>query len=675
MFGVIAGLLVLTTLPSVARTAADAKDWVTYFEEAGGEYHVRMDGPDEKEPAGDRANRTIMISKKRNANLERVMFGVIAGLLVLTTLPPVARTAADEKDWVTYFEESGGTATPRYAETIEYCRRLAGASRWIHFTTFGTSPQGRELPLLIASKHKAFSPKKAARYREKGDPVVLIQAGIHSGEIAGKDAGLMLFRDIAVTGKYPELLDNVTVLFIPIFNVDGHERFGPHNRINQNGPEEMGWRTTASSLNLNRDYLKADAAETQAWLRMYNEWMPDFFIDCHTTDGSDYQYVITYILDIFGNMDEGLTAWTRDVYLDEINRTMADAGYPISPYVFLVEWPNPKRGIISWVSTPRFAQGYTTIQNRPGLLIETHMLKGYSTRVAGTYEMLKTTLAFLNRERRGLLDVIDKADVYAASPAFRDKPFPLRFWVDKSDSVMIDFLGVSYESVESDLTGGKWYKFSGEPETFKLPFFPKQKVLATADLPEVYIVPAEWTAVIEKLELHGVEFERTAEPVTLRVESYRFSSVGWQERPYEGRHPVTFDIESVEMEREFAAGSAIVDMNQRRSRVAAHLLEPKGPDSFVSWGFFDTIFEQKEYADTYVMERVAREMLEGDDELKKEFEEKMGEDSGFSSDPRGILNWFYERTPYWDERKDVYPVGKMFDRRVIDDLNETRKRE
>ncbi len=139
----------------------------------------------------------------------------------------------------------------------------------------------------------------------------MIEGGIHAGEIEGKDAGLMLLRDIAIDKKYPGLLDHVTVLFVPIFNVDGHERFGPYNRINQKGPEEMGWRTTANSLNLNRDFLKADTEETRAWLELFNEWKPDFFIDCHTTDGADYQYVVTYIVDILGNMVPSLTDWTQ----------------------------------------------------------------------------------------------------------------------------------------------------------------------------------------------------------------------------------------------------------------------------------------------------------------------------------------------------------------------------
>jgi hypothetical protein len=581
-------------------------------------------------------------------------------------------TSGGAGDWETYYEKSGKVATPRYAETIDYCRRLDAASRWIRYTTFGKSPQGRDLPLLIASKHGVFTPEKAERSRRQGDVVVLVQAGIHSGEIEGKDAGLMLFRDIAVTGKYPELLDHVTVLFIPIFNVDGHERFSPYNRINQNGPEEMGWRTTANGLNLNRDYLKADAAETRAWLRLFNTWMPDFFVDCHTTDGADYQYVVTYIVDIFGNMAAPLTDWARDVYIGSIRETMAKSGFPMSPYVLLIEWPNPKSGMVAWVSTPRFSQGYTSIQNRPGVLIETHMLKEYSTRVDATYEMLRQTIDLVGRERGGLRKAILEADALSAGPELRKEPFPLRFTVDRAESVMIDFMGVECEEVKSDVSGGTWYRFSGEPRTLRIPYFAKQKITATADLPEAYIVPPEWTDVIDRLAFHGIESRRLASPATIEVHSYRFTNPRWQQNPYEGRHPVRFDLEPIVEKRTFPAGSVVVDMNQRRARVIAHILEPDGPDSYVQWGFFDSIFEQKEYADSYVMEKMAREMLEKDDALRTEFEKKKSSDPEFAKDPDRILNWFYQRTPYWDSRKDVYPVGKIVDRAVIDRLDTCR---
>lgn len=584
--------------------------------------------------------------------------------LVIILLLPVILCAAVPliaEDWETYYEKSGHKRTPRYEETLAYCKHLAAASPWIHYTTFGVSPQGRDLMLLIADRNGRFD---AASVRETDNAVLLIQAGIHSGEIDGKDAGLMLFRDICITKKYSELLDHVTVLFMPIFNVDGHERFGPYNRINQNGPEEMGWRVTAQNLNLNRDYLKADAPEMQDWLRLFVAWLPDFFIDCHVTDGADYQYVLTYGLEILGNMDAGITAWTRDTYLARIEKMMQDSGFPIVPYVVFRKRHEPESGLVSWVAPPRLSEGYTALQNRSGLLIETHMLKDYQTRVDATYDMLRHTLVILNGEYKKLRVLNEAADRATAGEAFRREPFPLRF-TGTSDSTIIRFLGYEYDVVESDLTGGPWHKYSKKPVTIDVPYFNKQKPVETAALPEAYIVPPEWIEVINRLELHGVAFKRLAQPETIRVASYRFQNVHWNEQPYEGRHTAGFDQEEIEEVRAFPAGSAVVPMNQRAARVAAHILEPKAPDSYVYWGFFDTIFERKEYTETYVMEKMAREMLAEDENLKIEFEQALAADSTMAGNQRRILNWFYEHTPYWDQRKDVYPVGKIFDRNAV----------
>ena len=213
--------------------------------------------------------------------------------------------------WITFYEQSGGKRTPRYHETMEYCKKLDEASDLVHLTDFGTSPQGRKLPLMIVDRDGLHDPEAI---KSTGRLILLIQACIHPGESEGKDAGMMLIRDLITPApgplpkqgrgskpplgglgvssgiRYPaslDLLENVSILFIPIFNVDGHERFGPYNRINQNGPEEMGWRVTATNLNLNRDFLKADAPEMQAWLKLYNRWFPDFFLDIHTSDGAD----------------------------------------------------------------------------------------------------------------------------------------------------------------------------------------------------------------------------------------------------------------------------------------------------------------------------------------------------------------------------------------------------
>ena len=238
----------------------------------------------------------------------------------------------------------------------------------IHYSSFGESPEGRELPLLIADKDKLTNPELI---KKTGRAILLIQACIHAGEPDGKDAGLMLFRDFIANPEISKLLNNVTVVFIPIYSVDGHERFSAFNRINQNGPKEMGWRTNANNLNLNRDYIKAEAPETKAWLTLFNKWNPDFFIDCHVTDGADYIYPLTYGLEINGNMDSNLTNWQKNTYLPYVTNAMEKSGNPIFPYVSFREWHDIESGLESWVTPPLLSQGYTAIANCPGLLIET----------------------------------------------------------------------------------------------------------------------------------------------------------------------------------------------------------------------------------------------------------------------------------------------------------------
>ncbi len=567
--------------------------------------------------------------------------------------------------WQTGYEKSGFKATPRYAETIDYCKRLADASPWIDYQTFGVSPQGRALPLLIADRYGNFTPEKV---RRTSQVVFMIQAGIHSGEIDGKDAGLMLLREIAITKKLENLLDNVTILFIPIFNVDGHERFSAYSRANQNGPEKMGWRTTAQNLNLNRDYLKADAPEMQRWLKLFDAWLPDFFADCHVTDGADYQYAITYKIDQHGIIDPLLVDWIEKAYLPPLYEKMTANGFPLVEYVALRNRNDLKDGMVTWAAPPRFSDGYAAIQNRPGLLIETHMFKDYKTRVDATYEILKQTLHILNQERRNLREKIMVVDEMTSQPAFRDKPYPLTYkYAD--DSTMIDFLGYEYEIIESDLSGGDWARyFTDKPKTFRIPFFNIMEPDVRVQLPEAYIVPVEWMEVIGRIKLHGVEYKTLAEPAKIKINTCKFSNAQWRETPYEGRHPVQFEVEPLEMEQEFLSGSLVIDMNQRAAKVVAQMLEPKGPDSFVQWGFFDAVFERKEYVEGYVMEERARLMLVSDDSLKAEFEGKMQSDSAFAADPRAILNWFYQKSPYWDKKKDIYPLGRIMERDILNNL-------
>jgi len=589
-----------------------------------------------------------------------------------------------ENDWLTWYERSGGTETPRYDQTITFCKKLANASEIVHYTSFGKSAQGRDLPLLIVDKDGLTDPDAI---RKKGRVILLLQACIHSGESEGKDAGLMLIRDMVKGNeaktfhktagyghKIPaaglrSLLDGVSLLFIPIFNVDGHERFGPYNRINQNGPREMGWRVNANNLNLNRDYLKAETPEMKAWLKLFNRWMPEFFIDTHTTDGADYQYVLTYLVDIFGDMDKGLSVWARDSFIPEMKDHLMSSGYPAFPYVNFRKWHDPKSGLITNIAPPMLSQGYTALRNRPGLLIETHMLKPYDQRVEGTYECIKTCLEILQKEGKRLQVLEREADRSLTSGDILKDPFPLQFETSMNDSVIMDFLGFEYKAVKSEISGGEWIQYSKTPVTFKIPYFSSARPVISMNLPLAYIIPVEWEEIISRLELHGAAIRRTPRDTVIGIQTYKFKNPKWQQNPYEGHHVMTaVEYDGISETRLIPRGSAIVELSQQCGRIIPHFLEPKGNGSMVYWGYFDAIFEQKEYAENYVLEQMAVKTLGENPLLRKELDAKKASDTAFAKSPQLILNWFYNQSPYIDSRKGIYPVVKINDRKLLDAL-------
>lgn len=584
-------------------------------------------------------------------------------ILVLSGFFLILQLSAQDTTFQTFYEKSNYLATPRYAETIEFCKKLDKASPILQYTTFGESPQGRDLPLLIADKNGNFT---AEAVRKSGNAVLLIEACIHAGECDGKDAGLMLLRDIAIYKKSLPLLDHVTILFIPILNTDGHERFGPYNRINQDGPEEMGWRTTAQNLNLNRDFMKSEAPEMQAWHKLYNEWLPEFFVDCHVTDGADFQYTMTYAFETNSCMEKNLSEWTKNICESYLVSEMKKSGFPVFPYVEFRNWHDPRSGLTLTVAPPMLSQGFTAVQNRPGLLIETHMLKPYKARVTSTYTMLTHTLELLNKEYKSLQMLETKADEFTSGEKFRMEPFPVSYSESYADSTQIEFLGFEYTIDTSDLTGGLWFKYDNQkPTVWQLTMFPNCKANKFVNLPEAYLIPPQCISVIKGLQYHGVKMTKLNREVTCTVKSSRFNKMRWQQKPFEGHHKLTYELADTIERRTFPAGTMLIDMNQRSAKVIAHLLEPASPDSYAAWGFFDAFMEQKEYSESYVMETMAREMIQQNPALKTEFDQKKAADKSFAADPDAMLNWFYSKSPYWDSRLNLYPVGRIVTRSEI----------
>ena len=559
-------------------------------------------------------------------------------------------------DWTTPAEATRFETTPTYAETHAYLQRLVEAApEQLRLTRFGVSPEGRDLMLVVAAKDGEFTPAAA---RASGKEIVLVQAGIHAGEIEGKDAGLMLLRDLTVGAKHANLLDHVILVWLPIFNVDGHENANPHHRINQHGPREMGFRATAQNLNLNRDYMKVDAPEMRDWLAMFNAWLPDLFMDIHTTDGADYQYDLTWYLEEWSPLDPAVKRWQKDAFDRSIFPAFEKKGHLAAPYLDLVDHRDITKGIGNFGSGPRFSTGYVALRNRAALLVETHMLKPYATRVDATYDLVVSVLQHLDRHPGGLRKVVNAADAHAGAA---DTQVSVAFEASKQ-SVPFELKGYAFTHSSSEVSGDTWVRYDPtQPKTYTLPFFRDLIATDSVRVPAAYLIPAGWPQITDKLRQHGIRTERIGHATKLSVERYRLGSPDWDEQSFEGRHMLRdFSATTERAEAEFTAGAVLVPMDQPAANVALHQLEPRASDSLLRWGFLDTIFEQKEYADARVAEQLARDMLAKDPALKVTFEAKLAADAGFAKSAQARLAFFYDRSPWGTvQHLGLYPVVRL----------------
>jgi murein tripeptide amidase MpaA len=595
-------------------------------------------------------------------------------LVTLSVLLSLALPAgAQSPDWRTPAENSNYRTTPDYAETMAYIERMAAAAPGqVKVENFGKTGEGRDLKIVIVSKDGVFDP---SAIHDSGRAILLVQNAIHAGEMDGKDACLALLRDIVITKAQARLLDHVVFVFIPVYNLDGHERRSPYNRINQNGPEVIGWRGNGTNINLNRDYMKADAPEMRALLHMFHRWLPDFFVDDHVTDGADFQYDVTFTIDATPDVAPATAKWIREDVTPDLERQVNASGHVTFPTLIdLNDETDPAQGLDFIDFIPRFSNGQMILENRPCLLVEMHMLKDYKTRVTGNYEILRALLEVLNRDTAKLITLNQQADADAAqlgAHALGNEHFPLAIGPN-GETTPVEFRGYQYKRALSEVSGTMWVSYTHEPWNASLPLSTGAKVTAWTTPPAAYIVPPQWTHVIDVLAAHDVAMRHTTAPWTGKVERYRCTGMEWQGPPFEGRHP-TFRGEGGGAEPgrfgactlatetlTFPAGSVVVTLDQRLSKVAIHWLEPDAPDSALRWGFFDSVFEQREFGEGYVLEKLAREELAKDPALKAEFEHRVAADPRFAASPRARLEFFYDRSP-WGKANHVgeYPVGRL----------------
>jgi murein tripeptide amidase MpaA len=582
----------------------------------------------------------------------------IASVVLAAAVLPSTSIAGGPQELTTVAERSGFTRTGRYDEVERLC--AAYAARWpdqVRCLEFGRTPENRPMLALVVSGDGVLDHGSAREHRR---PVVYFQGGIHAGEIDGKDAGFLALRELLEGRVSPGTLARTTVVFVPVINVDGHERFGAWNRPNQRGPEEMGWRTTARNLNLNRDHAKADAPEMRALLGLLNAWDPILYADLHVTNGAELREDLSVEVEPGDGWDVELGV-TGHALRDEVLARLRLAGFHALPfYPQFIDNDDPESGFAVWVSSPRFSQSYWATRNRFGALVETHSWQPYPRRVAATRETILAMVDLAARDGAKWLESAREADERAR--ALAGTPVALSY--TNTDAVRtVDIRGYEYTREPSTVSGQTWIRYdSTRPTMWRLPLKYEVKPALTVTAPaKGYFVPgahAEWVS--ERLALHGIDFERLATPrPAAAVQTFRTDKVTIEAATFEGRTRTTVEGRWRDEPRDIGAGALFVPIAQPKARLVMSLLEPQAPDSFVSWGFFGTAFERKEYLENYVAEDVARQMLAQDPALRKEFERRLHEDAAFAGSPAARLEFFHRLHPSWDERYGLYPVYRQ----------------
>lgn len=608
---------------------------------------------------------------------------------------------------LTFGEKANWEKTGLYADAVAQARLYERRSKYVKVIPFGTTPEGRTMYAVIVSKDRAFTPEAAHRTNKA---VILIQSGIHSGEIEGKDTSLMLIRDMAVTRKPKQAawLDSAIFVVIPVFEIDGHEDRSPFNRANQNGPDITGTRPQEQQLNLNRDYLKADAPEMRAFLKLYNDWLPDFMFDNHVTDGADYQYDVTWDMTQHEDIGPGSRAWVNSRYVPELNKRMAADGHLVSPYGALrgdgpgippagqagrgaagrPPSPGPnvdrvgggdndaarrtarpsgngQRDFIVEVFSPRYSHYWSGARNRPCLLVESHSLKLPKTRAWSHYDIMLHSIDIVTEDPQALRKAVRDSDAAdAAMAGHRDQQMFLGGkTADESHPLLYHSLKRATEI--SPITGQPVMHFTAEKDDFTVQMHDGVETTASAPVPLGFLIPAAWKNIADELAVQGVQMERTPRDLgDTPLETWRFLEVKKDAFPFEGRTFTDYQLRPVTERMHMPAGSYYVPMNQPRARIVMAMLHPAAPDALVRWGFMDAIFERtgRIGAAEYLSVPIATKTAADHPELQQQFQAKLKQDPAFAADPDARLKWWLSQSSYQPSAVNRYPIAEVWEK-------------
>ena len=558
----------------------------------------------------------------------------------------------DLRDLRTPYELGNQNQSTTWDECIAWYEALARRfPQVLHFGQVGTSDAGVPIHAGVVSRDGVFD---RAQIKCAARPVFFNNNGIHPGEPEGIDACMALVRDFCVEPARLAALGDTVFLFVPLYNVDGSVNRSDTSRVNQDGPEQFGFRGNSRHLDLNRDFAKCDTLAARVFNQLFTAWDPDVMVDTHTSNGADYPYTMTLIHTQADKLGGALGEFLRHTMLPAMFSGMAARGWPTCPYVNPVK-DSPDHGIAEFLETPRFSTGYAALHHTIGFMPETHMLKPFADRYESMRALVDTALAF-TVAHAGHIQALRRA---AKDAGRTRRDWPVHWSLDESTPSRFRFKGYAAKYSASLL--GDYTRLSYErsaPWERDIAYFNHFPADVTVVAPRAYVVPQAWREAIERLEWNGVQMTRLAADAVMDVDYYHIVSVRSRALAYEG-HMFHDEVELARRRGRVGvrAGDYVVALDQDNARYAVEMLEPQGHDSFFRWGFFNSVLEKKEAYSDYVFEDHALELLQGEPELNASFAAWKRANPALVSDQNAVLDFIFAncqryREPEWRR----YPV-------------------
>ncbi len=551
----------------------------------------------------------------------------------------------------TRFEQSNGKQTPTYFEVIDWWKKLDEQSGKVKMLTMGTTDAGFPLHLVVVSNNGDYN---FTNIRKNNKRIILINNGIHPGEPDGIDASMLLVRDI-VTGKY-RIADNIVLAFIPVYNIGGCLNRSADYRVDQDGPEEFGFRGNSQNLDLNRDFIKCDSKDARAFTGIFHLLDPDVFIDNHVSNGADYQHIMTLLSSQHDKLGGPMGEFMNKKFEPGLYTSMKEKGYDLIPYVNAFG-DKPENGWPEFYDAPRYGSGYGTLWHTFSFVPETHMLKAYDLRVKATYALMQSFIQFtsVNSEE------IRKLREQTKQAAKTAKAFPISWARDNQQYKEVTFKGFESTKKPSEVSGlPRLFYDRSKPFEKQVKIFNYYPAKTIIQKPVAYVIPQGWWKVIDLLQLNKVEMRPLKKDTTIEVESYHIDDYKTSPRQYEMHHLNSeIKVTASRKKQNFRKGDWYIPMNQVANRFLMEVLEPQADDSYFSWNYFDGILGQKEGYSAYAFEDIAADYLKKNPSVRTRLEEKRNSDTAFAKNGSAQLNFVYQNSPWFEPAYLQYPVYRV----------------